>query len=82
MMSTSFEKIAKIVNKIIARKDSDIFHDPVPWEEYGLIDYLQIVKVPMDLGTVSDKLRRKQYEDINDCGMFCLCSFYYLTYES
>lgn len=67
-MTTSFDAVAKIVNKMIARKDSDIFREPVPWEEYGLVDYLQIVKVPMDLGTVADKLRRKQYSSLYDCG--------------
>ena len=67
-MTTSFDAVAKIVNKMIARKDSDIFREPVPWEEYGLVDYLQIVKVPMDLGTVADKLRRKQYLSLYDCG--------------
>jgi hypothetical protein len=41
----SFEAILKIVTKIIARKDSEIFREPVPWEEIGLTDYLQIVKV-------------------------------------
>mmetsp|Transcript_16504 Transcript_16504/g.15830 ORF Transcript_16504/g.15830 Transcript_16504/m.15830 type:complete len:199 (+) Transcript_16504:106-702(+) len=63
----SFEAILKIVTKIIARKDSEIFREPVPWEEIGLTDYLQIVKVPMDLGTVHERIRRKQYETINDC---------------
>lgn len=67
-MSTSFEAIAKIVNKIATRKDSDVFRDPVPWEEYGLVDYLHIVKIPMDLGTVSEKLRRKHYATLHDCG--------------
>ena len=69
-MTTSFDAVAKIVGKIVARKDSDVFRDPVPWEEYGLVDYLQIVKMPMDLGTVSDKLRRKQYSTLCDCGNF------------
>ncbi len=41
----SFEAILKIVTKIIARKDSEIFREPVPWEEIELTDYLQIVKV-------------------------------------
>ena len=67
-MSTSFEAISKIVNKMIARKDSDVFRDPVPWEEYGLVDYLQIVKIPMDLGTVAAKLKRKEYGTLHDCG--------------
>ena len=67
-MAVSFEGVAKIVSKLIARKDADVFRDPVPWEEYGLTDYLQIVKVPMDLGTVLEKLKKRQYGTLNDCG--------------
>ena len=67
-MASPFDALAKIVSKMIARKDADIFREPVPWEEYGLTDYLQIVKVPMDLGTVQEKLRRKMYGTPNDCG--------------
>lgn len=75
----SFEAILKIVNKIIARKDSEIFREPVPWEDYGLMDYLQIVKVPMDLGTVQDRIRKKQYGSLNDCGKLCVCHHYLLV---
>lgn len=67
-MALPFDALAKIVTKMMARKDADIFREPVPWEEYGLTDYLQIVKVPMDLGTVQEKLRRKMYGTPNDCG--------------
>lgn len=67
-MAVSFEGVAKIVSKLIARKDADVFRDPVPWEEYGLIDYLQIVKIPMDLGTVLEKIKKRQYGTLNDCG--------------
>lgn len=72
-MATPFELVATIVKKMIARKDTDVFKGPVPWEEYGLTDYLQIVKVPMDLGTVQEKLKRKQYETVNDCGNDLQC---------
>jgi Bromodomain len=67
-MATPFDLVAAIVKKMIARKDADVFREPVLWEEYGLTDYLQIVKVPMDLGTVQEKLKKKQYETVNDCG--------------
>lgn len=83
-MATPFELVATIVKKMIARKDTDVFKGPVPWEEYGLTDYLQIVKVPMDLGTVQEKLKKKQYETVNDCGndLQCFLSmifFYWIT---
>lgn len=37
------------------------FHERVNWEEWGLYDYLQIVKEPMDLGTVRVKLGKSEY---------------------
>lgn len=52
----------KIVQKIIAKKDSDIFRDPVPYIEFGLTDYIDIVKEPMDLGTVMKNLDDKVYK--------------------
>lgn len=38
------------------------FHERVNWEEWGLYDYLQVVKVPMDLGTIRGKLSRNEYK--------------------
>lgn len=32
------------------------------WEEWGLYDYLQVVKVPMDLGTIRNKLAKNEYK--------------------
>jgi hypothetical protein len=37
----------KILNKIIARKDSEFFREPVKWEELELFDYPKIIKTPM-----------------------------------
>jgi hypothetical protein len=37
------------------------FHERVNWEEWGLYDYLQIVKTPMDLGTIRVKLNKGEY---------------------
>ena len=32
------------------------------WEEWGLYDYLQVVKEPMDLGTIRSKLTKNEYK--------------------
>ncbi len=34
---------------------------PVPWKELGLEDYPQIIKKPMDLGTIQTKLESNKY---------------------
>ena len=50
------EECTKILARIYNRRDSEMFREPVPWEALGLVDYLSVVKTPMDLGTVKEKL--------------------------
>lgn len=50
-----------IINKILINKrdiGSEIFKLPVPYVELGLIDYVDVVKMPMDLTTVKTKLEK------------------------
>lgn len=52
----------KITQELLKNKDSGIyshfkiivepFREPVPWKEWSLYDYPQIIKTPMDLSTV------------------------------
>ncbi|KNB44644.1 bromodomain containing protein [Blastocystis sp. subtype 4] len=44
--------------------EAEPFLSPVPWKEWNLLDYPQIVKQPMDLGTVRSKLEKDEYKDI------------------
>ncbi|RHY10959.1 hypothetical protein DYB37_004414 [Aphanomyces astaci] len=44
------------------------FRERVNWEEWGLYDYLQIVKIPMDMGTVRVKLNKGEYKKPEDFG--------------
>lgn len=39
--------------------------EPVDWEGFGLMDYPEIIKNPMDLGTIRDKLESGKYSSIN-----------------
>lgn len=48
--------------KVIQSKgDAAAFLYPVDWETYGLHDYPQIIKTPMDLGTVQSRLESGKY---------------------
>ena len=58
------EGFASLLGKISARKDAEFFHDPVPWEELGLFDYLQVIQQPMDLSTVRTKLFSGEYKSV------------------
>ena len=42
------------------------FLEPVPWKELELFDYPQIVKNPMDLGTVKSKLLSGEFETCDE----------------
>ena len=44
--------LLKVVCAFISRPESLPFREPVDWEALGLLDYPQVVKKPMDLGTI------------------------------
>jgi len=56
-----YHKVIRILRNQPAAKS---FRDPVPWERMGLTNYLEIVKKPMDLGTILKKLERREYPTI------------------
>lgn len=55
----------KILAQLKKNQSAYIFLEPVDWKALGLNDYLKIVKVPMDLGTVSQKLNSDQYASMD-----------------
>lgn len=59
-------KIKSIIEGLEADPRSEIFKEPVDYVGLGLTDYLDIVKHPMDLSTVSKKLKLSQYPTHND----------------
>ena len=61
------EECTKILARIYNRRDSEMFREPVPWEALGLVDYLSVVKTPMDLGTVKEKLSSGKYQNEDEC---------------
>jgi len=66
--ATAWEpEMLKILTKINMRRDSEPFRDPVQWQMLGLTDYVDIVKYPMDLGTVKKKLDSKDYKKLEQC---------------
>lgn len=47
------QKLAAILDKVKKEKLAYWFMEPVNWQEMGLYDYLEIIKEPMDLGTIT-----------------------------
>jgi hypothetical protein len=57
------EEAKKILALLRKNPNSVWFLEPVDWKGLGLTDYPQIVKHPMDLGTVASKLSGGEYEN-------------------
>ena len=59
-------ELLKVVCSFIARPESEPFRHPVPWREMGLADYPLIVRRPMDLGTIKQKLEAEAYSSVEE----------------
>jgi len=64
---TSWQAQAKdIVTKFRELPEAEAFLEPVPWKELGLDDYPSIISYPMDLKTMTNKLKRGDYKVADD----------------
>jgi hypothetical protein len=52
---------------IEADPNAEAFLTPVEWEELGLLDYPSIVKSPMDLSTIKQRLEAGAYDSYEAC---------------
>lgn len=60
------EKCSEVLKGLQTHQHGWVFNCPVDPVELGLPDYFQIVKKPMDLGTIQKKLESGQYHAIDD----------------
>lgn len=60
------QKGLKVVDVVWNKKVSHIFREPVKPTATFAPDYFQIVKHPMDLGTVRNKLRNAEYLSVKE----------------
>lgn len=58
------DKIHSLITKLLDDKYSFPFHNPVDPEALGLPDYFNVVKKPMDLGTIKKKVDLQGYDDL------------------
>ncbi|CAH0493133.1 unnamed protein product [Peronospora farinosa] len=56
------KKCVDILEHFFKLDSCEPFRERVNWEEWGLYDYLQVVKEPMDLGTIRSKLSKNEYK--------------------
>jgi hypothetical protein len=63
----SWDKAAKrLLNTLWKQPQAWIFHEPVDPVKLNIPDYLDIIKQPMDLGTVKQKLNSNQYLNMSE----------------
>lgn len=60
------KKIDKIFSVLEADNQAYDFLEPVDYVGLGILDYPQIIKTPMDLGTVKTKLKDNKYSTFKD----------------
>ncbi|OQV16625.1 putative Homeotic protein female sterile [Hypsibius exemplaris] len=63
-MSEPMRQCSSILRELMGAKHSGIawpFYKPVDVQGLGLTDYYQVIKQPMDMGTVKDRMDRREY---------------------
>lgn len=60
-------KISSVIDTIMKDPRSYDFRIPVDWKAIGLFDYPEIIKKPMDLGTVESNLKNGKYDNVGQC---------------
>jgi len=65
-LSADMEECLSILQQLMQKEEAAAFNEPVDWEALGLPDYPDIVKHPMDLGTVLNKLEGGDYHNDPD----------------
>lgn len=68
-MTEQMKYCSQILKELFAKKHASYgwpFYKPVDADGLGLTDYHQIIKTPMDLGTVKSKLENREYKKTED----------------
>jgi len=55
-------KCDQLVKSLMKRSQGVHFSRPVEWKKMGLLDYPKLIKEPMDLGTVSERIVKPYYQ--------------------
>ena len=51
-LSKNLQQCSKILTELMKAKDAEVFNEPVDFVAYGLLTYPEIIKQPMDMGTI------------------------------
>lgn len=60
-----WDKAAKrLINTLWRCGSAQIFHNPVDPERLGIPDYFEVIKEPMDFGTIKQRIYHNQYDNM------------------
>lgn len=62
-LSPELQECFTVLKFFQSKEDAEPFLEPVDWKKYSLPDYPEIIKHPMDLGTVEKKLIGNKYKN-------------------
>lgn len=65
-LSEDLQQCSTVLKFLQGKEEADPFLVPVDWKELDLPDYPEVVKNPMDLGTVETKLNTGKYADAEE----------------
>lgn len=61
-MYDSWNKVAKrLIHQLWRLNQSRIFHEPVDPDKLNIPDYVEVVKNPIDFGTIKQRLNTNNY---------------------
>ena len=63
--NSSWDASYKLLNRVRAHKDAIWFNEPVDVVKFSCPDYYTVIKNPMDLGTIKNKMEHSEYRNIS-----------------
>ncbi len=66
LLTKEIRDMYKMVCGLLVRSESFVFREPVDWKGMGLNDYPDIVKHPMDLGTIKANIENRKYNSADE----------------
>lgn len=68
----AFRSCSNLLQRLMKHNFGWVFNEPVDAEKLGLHDYHDIIKIPMDLGTIKTRLSMNYYKSPSEFAEDCI----------
>lgn len=65
-LSETMENCLTLLRLLTEKPEAEPFLVPVDWQTFGLVDYPQVIKTPMDLGTIENNILNGKLKTANE----------------